>query len=272
LTDRETFDRAQAALAARRVGRRSGRPRPAEYAFSGRLVCGTCGRVMQGRRDGASPGYVCSTWREREGCSRNGVREDDLIARLAELLARELDAPRTLDRLRGRLEAQRSGRGDTLRRAAEKGRDHVEALARQLDDGGKRLLIVSAESVPLVERELDRLRQQLVTARAELAEVEKQTAEVRADELDIEALLSRLGELPKLLREAGPEQRKQLVRAAVASVRMRFEVRPPARYPAARKTDRKLTRWAGATVALKGGGKTVYEMAVGGGPARGAAG
>jgi hypothetical protein len=207
LIDLATFERVQAALTSRRMGNRIGRRRPADFAFSGRMFCDKCGGLMQGRHKGNFHGYVCGTWNSGKDCSRNSLSEDVLLEQIAALLVRELSKPATLVRLRERLEAQRAGCSDTLKLALERGRQHVAELEAKLAAGGRRLLEISPDLVSLVEKELRRLEGELQTARSDLAEVEKESAARLADEPDIEALLSRLTDLPALLRNAEPERR-----------------------------------------------------------------
>src|SRR5262249_776135 len=157
---------------------------------------------MHGRCQDGFHGYVCSTYHNGEGCSRNSVSEATLIDRVAELLARELDTPATLKRLRRELEAKRSGRGDTLRPALERGRAHVAGLERRYEAGGDRLLAVSADLLPLAEKELRRLKGELDAAKADLDEVERQVGACQAEAVNVDELLSGLSALPKLLRDA----------------------------------------------------------------------
>jgi DNA invertase Pin-like site-specific DNA recombinase len=253
LIDRATFDRVQAVLDSRRIERHVGRRRPEDFVFSGKLTCALCGGKMQGRHKGGFHGYVCGTWRNRRGCSRNSVHEAELLDRVAELLVKELSTPATLGRLRRQLEELRSGAGDTLRRAVEGGRQHVADLERQVDEGSRRLLIISPDLVPLVEKELRRLRGELDVARADLAEVERQAAACQAERQDVDELLSRLADLPELLRDADPERRCRVVQLAVAGIRLRFDM-------TAGPSGRKQSRWTGATVTLLGGPE--HEMPV----------
>ena len=252
LIDRATFDRVQGVLTSRRVEARGGRRRPEGYAFSGRLVCGQWGAVMQGRSEHDFHGYVCSTWRSGGGCSRNGVQEHDLLERVALLLERELSTPATIKRLRKRLEANRTGRGETLRLAVERGRKHVAELERQVEAGGKRLLAIDADLVPVVQNELRRTKSELDAARADLEQIERQAASCHAEERDVEELLARLSALPKLLRDAESEKRCRVAQLAVAAIRLRFDVRQGS-------SGRKHSRWTGATVSLRGGGRD-YEI------------
>jgi DNA invertase Pin-like site-specific DNA recombinase len=255
LVDRDTFDRVQAVLGRRQLGRRGGRPRPRHFAFSGKLVCEACGKVMQGRTQDGFRGYVCSTWRAHDGCTRNGVREDVLMDKVAALLADQLSRPATLARLRKRLEDQQGGKGDTLRLAVEKGRQHVAELERRLADGSNRLLIVSTDLVPLVEKQLRQVKVELDAARHDLDDVEKQAAASTAEQLNVDELLARLSSLPRLLRDAEPAKRNRMVQLAVQEVRLRFTSRAA--------QGRVLTKWVGATVVLRGQGQS-YDMDVGG--------
>jgi site-specific DNA recombinase len=258
--DRPTWDKVQAVLAARQVGRKKGRPRPASYAFAGRLVCGCCGQLMQGRHQDTFHGYVCSTWRQGQGCDRNSVKEADLLDRVAELLVQELSTRATLRELRKRLEAQRSGQGKTLQLAVERGRKHVEDLALQVEADGRQLLRISADLLPVAEKALRRQVAELEAARADLAEMEKQAAQARAEDHNVDELLDRLSGLPTLLKNADPDKRRRVVQLAVSSIRLRFKAHDT-------PSGRRMTKWTGATVRLKGEGPS-YEMTVGGGEAR----
>jgi site-specific DNA recombinase len=262
LIDRDTFDRVQAVLASRRVERHNGRRRPEQFAFTGKLTCACCGALMQGRRKDRDNfhGYVCGTWGNLGGCSRNAVREGVLVDRVAEQLVRELGTRATLARLRKRLETQRSGKGETLRLALERGRKHVADLEKQVEAGGQRLLEVSKDLVPLAEKQLRRQAAELEAAQTDLADVEKQAAAARVEDRDIDELLARLSRLPDLLRNADPEKRCHIVQLAVANIRLRFDVRG---VPSGRKRG----RWTGATVTLRGEGPA-YELSVPEGTAR----
>jgi hypothetical protein len=210
---------------------------------------------MHGRDQDGFHGYVCSTYRHGEGCARNSVAEAELLDKVAELLVRELSTKATIRQLRQRLEARRSGRGDTLRLALERGRKHVGELERQVEAGGRRLLSVSADLLPLAEKEL-RLRCEMEAAQADLAEVEKQAARAQADDRDVDELLDRLAALPERLRNADADKRCRVVQLAVSTIRLRFDVK-------AGPSGRKWTKWTGATVTLRGKGPS-YEMTVGG--------
>jgi DNA invertase Pin-like site-specific DNA recombinase len=274
ITDLATFDRVRAALesrvpgvvvsedprdvkererrrgqrrAAREEGRSPRTRRPEQFLFRGRVVCGCCGATMQGRNQYTFHGYQCATWRAQRGCSCNGVREADLVERVAGLLAGELATKATLDRMRKQLEAGRTGRGEALRLAVERGKKHVQSLERQVEKGGKRLLAVSAGVVPVVEKELLRLTGELDAARVELCEVEKQAAAAGAERVSVEELLANLSALPKLLKGADPETRARVVQLAVRGITLRFDVRVS-------PGGRKLSRWTGATITLRGDG------------------
>jgi site-specific DNA recombinase len=247
LIDRATFDKVQAALSSRRLDRHVGRRRPHDFAFSGRLECACCGGLMQGRHKGKFHGYVCNTWRNRRGCSRNSIAEGQLLDEVAALLERELSKPATVARLRERLEARRSACGDVLRQSLESGRQRVAELEGRLDAGGPRLLAVSKDLVPLVEKELRRLTAELDTARTDLAELEQQAAAQPSEE-DIDEVLAQLARLPELLRDAEPGRRCRVVQLAVESISLRFDVHTS---PAGRQ----MSNWAGGTVTLRGGGR-----------------
>jgi DNA invertase Pin-like site-specific DNA recombinase len=257
LIDVPTFDRIQALLDSRRVERHLGRCHPQDFAFSGRLVCGCCGGVMQGRKvrtqrgRRAFHGYVCGTWHQSEPghrrCSRNSISESRLMDTVASLLARELDSPATLSRLRKRLEARRTACGEVQRAALEKGRRRVADLEARVARGNRRLLSVADDLLPGAENELRRLQGELATVRVDLAGLEKQAAARLAEGQDTEELLSRLSQLPALLRVADGEQRVRVVQAAALKITLRFAVRKTA-------SGRLRSKWEGGTLILRGGG------------------
>jgi DNA invertase Pin-like site-specific DNA recombinase len=254
LIDRATWERVQAVVASRRIERHIGRKRPDDFAFSGKLVCDCCGGIMQGRHKDAFHGYVCSTWRNNRGCSRNSVSQAVLLDKVATLLVKELSTKATLKRLRAQLEAKQSGQGDMLEKAVQKGRQHVGELEQQLEGGGKRLLAISLDMVPKVEKELRQLERELETARTDLAEVERQAGQRQAQQYDIDALLSQLADLPKLLQEADTAQRTRVIQLAVDNIHLRFDVKVG-------PSGRKQSRWTGMKVQLRGDSRKL-EMPV----------
>jgi site-specific DNA recombinase len=277
LVERATYDRVQAVLTSRQVRRRRdpdpdpdpkaeerrkrrrerkrrGTRHPEQFLFRGKLTCACCGAPMQGCNEGGGHGYVCSTWKNRRDCSRNHVHEADLLERVADLLTRELDSPATLKRLRRRLESQRSGEGETLRLAVEKGKRHVADLVKKVEARTERLLDVEPDLVGDAQNVLRRTKSELDTARADLEQVERQAASCHAEGRNVDELLARLSGLPKLLKGADPEKRARVVQLAVAGITMRFEMwRGP--------KGSKRSRWTGATVRLRGNGPT-YQIDV----------
>jgi DNA invertase Pin-like site-specific DNA recombinase len=258
LVDRATWDRVQAVLSGRRVERRVGRRHPEDFAFSGRLLCDCCGGLMQGRHKGTFHGYVCGTWRNRRGCSRNSISEAVLLDAVASLLARELDKPATLERLRKQLESHRSECGHVQRSALEKGRRRVADLETQLEDGGRRLLSVSADLLHLAEKELRRLSGELATAKGDMEQLEACASSRQVEEQNTEELLARLQDVPRLLREADADKRIRVLAAVVEKITLRFLVRQS-------PSGRLLSRRQGGTVRLRGGRS--YELPVPPGPA-----
>jgi DNA invertase Pin-like site-specific DNA recombinase len=253
LVDRPTFDRVQAVLASRRLDRHAGRRRPHDFAFSGLLTCACCEGVMQGRHKGKFHGYVCSTWRNRRGCSRNGIGESDLLDIVCALLDRELSKPATLARLRKELESLQSGCGAVLRATLEKGRQHVAELEQKVEAGESRLLEVSRDMLPKAENQLRRLLAELEAARAELADVEAQVAAQPPQE-DIDAAMARLADLPRLLAEADPEARSGVVQVVVKQISLRFDVHTG-------PSGRKMSTWTGGSLVLRGN-RPSYKITV----------
>jgi DNA invertase Pin-like site-specific DNA recombinase len=262
LVDRSTFDQVRALLASRhlggaRPGQHRGARRPLTFALSGRLTCDCCGGLMQGHDHKPSKffGYICGSNKNRGECSRNGVHERDLLDEVVGLLARELSTKATLRKMRKNLEAALSGQGVRLRLAVERGQAHVALLAKKVRKVTDRLLIISDDLVPVVENELRAMRAELEAAEKDLAEVEGQAAQAGAKERDIEELLARFADLPALIARANAEERARIVQLAVASIRLRFDVRVT-------KKGRKWSRWTGGTVTLRGLGDTTHELPV----------
>jgi hypothetical protein len=212
------------------------------------------GRHKPGKSGGVFHGYLCGRWNRDKGCSRNSVSEEVLLDQLALKLMKELDDKATLDHLRQELEAQRSGKGDTLRLALEKGRQHVVKLEEKVTAGAARLLAISADLIDVAEKELRRLRTELATAQADLGELEHQAASRTNDQVDIDQLLAQLADFPRLLRDAQPEKRAQVLRMAIARLTLRFCVRKSLK-------GRQMSRWTGATIELRGGDKPL-QMSV----------
>jgi site-specific DNA recombinase len=254
LIDQGTFDRVQALLDSRHFGKQ-GRRR-LYFALSGKLVCDCCGATMSGSNKEKLFGYVCGSWRNYGTCARNSVQEAELLDKVVDLLARELSSKATLRKMRKNLEATRSGQGETLRLAVKQGQAHVADLTRKVEQGGARLLSISADLVPLAEKELRRLRTELETAQKDLAELEGQSSEAQVQAQDIEDLLARFEALPAVLARADAKERGRIVRLAVASIRLRFKV-------SVGPTGRRQSHWTGATVTLRGAGSTTHEIPVG---------
>jgi site-specific DNA recombinase len=253
LVDPATFDRVQAVLDSRYFGKQ-GRRR-LHFALSGKLVCDCCGATMSLSKKDKLFDYVCGSWRNYGTCARNSVQEADLLDKVVDLISRELSTKATLKKLRKNLEAARSGRGETLKLAVKQGQAHVADLARKVEQGGSRLLSISADLVPLAEKELRRLKAELETAQKDLAELEGQSSEAQTQAQDIEDLLARLEALPAVLARADAQERGRIVRLAVASIRLRFEV-------SVGPTGRRQSHWTGATVTLRGAGCTTHEIPV----------
>jgi site-specific DNA recombinase len=246
-----------AALASRKrraERKRKGTRYPEQFLFRGKLTCARCGGVMHGCNEGGAHGYICGTWKNRGNCTRNGVHEAELLDRVADLLQRELSSEKTIARLRKRLEASRTGQGKTLELAVTKGKAHVAELARRVEQGGKRLLLVDADLLSVAQGELRRLKTELDTARADLAEIERQASTSHAEEKSVDELLAGLTKLPQTLRKKDPALRARAVQLAVAGIVMRFETWRG-------EKGRKMSRWTGATVMLRGNGPA-YQICV----------
>jgi DNA invertase Pin-like site-specific DNA recombinase len=124
LVDRDTFRRANEALARNKNATSPKKPDDRQHLFTGLIVCGHCGSSMHGRTYASGRrAYICSGY-DRHGkarCACNSVSETPLRDLLVRTLRRQYLNPDRLDELeremRRQLEEDRaSGEADAIRR------------------------------------------------------------------------------------------------------------------------------------------------------------
>ena len=133
LISHETFAQVQAVL--------GGKPRPrlpqSRHAFRGLLRCGRCGcRITAETKKGRYAYYRCTGFRGR--CGNTYIREEQLAARLGEVIARIQIPPAVADRLAEALRTSQAAieqtRQDTLSRLAQRRQKLHARLDRAYDD------------------------------------------------------------------------------------------------------------------------------------------
>jgi site-specific DNA recombinase len=172
IIDRETFARAQAALAG--LKKRAGNPAPDNnrYLFTGLLVCGDCGRPMRGQPDHGHKAYLCANYKEygREACSRNCVREADVWEAVLGALRDDVLSPPRLDaveaEVRRQLEADRAG-GE-----ADRLRAQLAGLAKDIDQGNANLARLPADVLAGVVAKVREWEGERARVAARLAELD----------------------------------------------------------------------------------------------------
>jgi hypothetical protein len=231
-----TFDRAQELMRARarRTGPRSiyaGAGLRSPYLLSGLISCGRCGQNYQGRtinstkkrKDGSKIKtlyYACGGWvmKGNSACEKLLLRKEPLEEAL-------------LEAIQGRVDALVSGEGEVLLRryieeeiAAQGGnpaheRAQIAARMDEIDNRASTLLDgMSAESKHFVDDKLRELAQEKRRLIERLDELEKaQHTPINPDAV-LKAGLAELQDLPRLLKVAEREERKEFVRAFVEGI------------------------------------------------------
>jgi DNA invertase Pin-like site-specific DNA recombinase len=248
LIDRDTFTRAQAALAV--AQKRTSPTQGFQYLFTHALVCGDCGAFMRGQPDHGKKSYICSKYKEygAGACRRNAVGEAQLLKSvLAVLLDNVLD-PARLDEveaeMKRRLEAERdSGGADRLRR-------QIEALERDIAQGNTNLARLPEDRLAGVvatirqwEKERDALRARLDEVEGGAGESQRVLAEAR----------KQLWRLRDALEGDDLEAQAAVVREVVSRVEVRFTHEQTHGKRSATGKGRILSRPAGAVLYIRPG-------------------
>jgi DNA invertase Pin-like site-specific DNA recombinase len=181
LIDRDTFARAQAALARQQKQTSPNREQNA-YLFTHLAVCGDCGSFMRGHPLPAGKSYLCSHYKEygNKACHRNTVYEAQLWGAVLGKLKDEILSPERLDAIEAEMERrlkaeQRSGEGERLKK-------QIASLDRDVAQGNANLARLPEDRLPGV------------------------IAQVRAWEKEREGFVARLDDL-----ENGAEQLKAVL-------------------------------------------------------------
>ena len=209
LIDPDTHQRTQALLAARceRSLDRKPRATPRHYLLRGLLLCGACGRRMQGQLNNGKPHYRCrypDEYALRLTHPRNVyLREDAIVTPLDAWLARAFEPatlPATVDTLYA---AQDAGEAEAARIHATRRKisecDHKLATYRAALEAGAEPAVVAGWIAE-------------VTASRAAADAQLRATKTRRrlSRQEIHALISTLGDLLGTLHDADPADKAEL--------------------------------------------------------------
>jgi DNA invertase Pin-like site-specific DNA recombinase len=233
IIDRETWDRVQVKIAAKRASGTKARAKG--FVLSGGLLrCGLCGNKMQGQRKvhNGKRGrteyryYICSGNQTNPGsCQDFSVREDRILPCLVRKLQESYLAPARLEELRAALRRKVAARHEEEPELAGRLRHRLAGLDRDIRQGARNL-IRATDNLDLIQEELTALRSQRERLAAELASLEHRQG-VPLDQLNetVERAVAKLYGLRESLASAKPEQLKALLAEFVVRVDLYFDDR-----------------------------------------------
>jgi hypothetical protein len=243
LTDRDTFQRVQAKLAANR-GRSTPQNRRGTYLLSRLLVCGKCGSwmVAGGRTDRRF--YRCGGYHSHGGtfCTSNYVHEAPLVGALVRKLQETFLNPDNLRALRDELRRQEEAERDPGALAALRARS--TRLDRQIDQGARNLAVLPADVSGDVLKHVLAWKEERQRVAEEL---ERLTRPSKLDDLDaaVKAAEAVLWRLRESLHRGRPAEVREVFRSLVSKVELHFEADP--------KEKLTRTRLAGGVIYLHHG-------------------
>jgi DNA invertase Pin-like site-specific DNA recombinase len=219
LIDRDTFTRAQAAMAANQ--KRTSPGKDCQYLFTRTLVCGDCGAFMMGHPEGKgrAKGYICGKYREygTTACHRNTIREKPLLESILAVLLDDVLDPTRLDAIETemvrQLEAERDAGG------VERLRQRIAALERDIAQGNVKLIRLPEDRLPGVVATLRAWEDEKAGLEARLRELE--TGEGQQQQVLDEAR-RQLWRLREALEGDDEEAQAAVIREVVSKVEVRF--------------------------------------------------
>jgi DNA invertase Pin-like site-specific DNA recombinase len=232
LVDRATWEKVQKKINARKSDRRY--PRTGGYPLTGLLYCGHCQAAMNGTyKTSTHKGvpytyhrYVCGKSQRQPGaCGRYSVREDKLLRCLVAKLQEVYLSPDRLEGLRAQLKARLEERRQKQPDQAERLRERIAELERQIVQGRRRALQVKDE-VTFVEynAQLGEWVGQKGRLESELAGLEQAQGEPHEDlERKVDEAVARLATLGEALAKADVKRLPEL-RAVLKQLVWRIDV------------------------------------------------
>ncbi len=222
IIDQETFDRAQAKL---KTGKTRTAPTTArQYLLAGLVKCGDCLGTMGGIRP-KYPAYRCRTYNQTGTavCYCNTFSEATLVEVVVRKIRERYLSEAALARLRRSLEAEQDRTGPRPQDLARLRRE-VEALDRKIDNNETTVLDAPPNSRAGLYRKLEELNTDRDRLRIELqASTSRQTTSAQKDGSAIDQAISTLQRLGEALRDASPEDTKELLSSIVTKIELSFD-------------------------------------------------
>lgn len=220
LIDRDTFARAQAALARARKSTSPVAEGAGRYLFTRLLVCGDCGAFLRGKPHRGHRAYLCASYKEygTAACYRNCVPESVVWAAVLGALRDEILSPARLDAVEAemerRLEEERAG-GE-----ADRLRARLAALAKDIDQGNANLARLPADLLAGVVAKVREWGEERDRLQGRLRELEGDAGQGKAVLAEARKQLWRLREA---LEGDDLEAQAVVVREVVSKIEVRFE-------------------------------------------------
>jgi DNA invertase Pin-like site-specific DNA recombinase len=252
LIDRDTFMRAQAALAASQE--RSSPARGLRYLFTHLLVCGDCGAFLRGGPDRVhkeQKSYLCGKYKEygTTACYHNSVLEKPLLQSILAVLLDDVLNPARLDAIEAemarQLEAERDAGG------VKRLRKQIADLEHDIDKGNARLLKVSDDLLAGVEAKIREWKQERDNLAARLDELEGGAGESKKI---LDEARRQLWRLRESLKGDDEEAQATVIREVVTRIEVRFtHEKMHGKYSRKGKGGKLLNRSAGAILYVRPG-------------------
>jgi hypothetical protein len=230
IIDRDTWELVQAKIKARRV--QHWKPRAVGFLIPGDLIrCGHCGAKMYGlscksggKRTREYRYYVCSGNQTKPGtCHNLRIREDRLLPFVVSHIRNWYLHPDRLEKLRQRFRDKLLARHQGDPRRADKLRDRIAELDRDIRQGARNL-VRAKDNLDLIQEEISALRSQREKLARELEAAEASLA-VPAEEVTrkVDAAIDRLYGLKDRLDPATPPEFRATLRQLVSRIDLYFE-------------------------------------------------
>jgi DNA invertase Pin-like site-specific DNA recombinase len=227
--DRATFDAVARKLAANRWKRTTPIPGGGAWVLSGIAYCGCCGRRLVGttqfdrRRSRVYRRLFCPGQRDRgTGCAAGYTLQDTVVTELAALVKAEFGKPAKVARIGRQIEkllAAKEGE-DAKRREALASK--LAVLDAQLSTAARRLLVLSEEEFPELQREFAAMKREREQLEAELNLTEQTRQVSREDARRLRDALAEMGRLEEVIADKPPELVRDLLGRIVEKVTLHF--------------------------------------------------
>ena len=222
IVDQDTFDKAQAKLAARKGNTSTKTAR--QYPLAGLVRCGDCGGAMGGFSNKSKPIYRCRTYHQSGTtvCHHNTIKEVPLVDVIVRKIQDRYLSDAALARLRRDLEKALE-RSRPRPRDLDRLRREIESLDQKIDRGADRVLEAPADLLPVIYRKLEEARSERDRLKAELdALASRDTRSNGKDDKVIDRAIDALRSLGEALSKADPADTKRLLSQIVTKIELYF--------------------------------------------------